>query len=93
MPKVKVRTDSITVDVEEGCAIIDMCQKHETSIFFSCRAATCGTCMIRVLAGAENLSPMEGIEKEFLTTMAAEPNVRLACQCKVHGDVTIEVYE
>jgi ferredoxin len=47
--------------------------------------------MIRVVQGAENLSPMKDDERDFLETMAAEPNERLACQCKVRGDVTVEV--
>jgi ferredoxin len=49
--------------------------------------------MVRVLEGAENLSPMKDDEKDFLETMAAEANERLACQCKVFGDVTLEVSE
>jgi ferredoxin len=49
--------------------------------------------MIRVLEGAENLSPMKDHERDFLETMAAEDNERLACQCKVLGDVKIEVSE
>ena len=32
-------------------------------------------------------------EKDFLETMAAEPDERLACQCKVSGDVKLEVSE
>ncbi len=30
-------------------------------------------------------------EKDFLETMAAEDNERLACQCICKGDVTLEV--
>lgn len=93
MPKVKIINDSLSLDVNEGSAFIDICAEHDTSIFFSCRAATCGTCMIRVVAGPQNLSPMENKEKEFLESMAAGSNVRLACQCKVLGDVTVEVEE
>jgi len=49
--------------------------------------------MIRVKEGAENLSKMEEDEKDFLETMAAEDDERLACQCRVSGDVVIEVSE
>jgi ferredoxin len=49
--------------------------------------------MVRVISGAENLSPMKDDEKDFLETMAAQPNERLACQCRVKGDVTLEVSE
>jgi ferredoxin len=49
--------------------------------------------MIRVKSGAENLSPMEHNERDFLETMAARPDERLACQCRVKGDVVLEVSE
>lgn len=93
MPKVTITTDKKTIDVVDGYAMIDMCEDHDTSILFGCRDGACGACMVRVLSGAQNLSPMKDDEKDFLETMAAEPNERLACQCKVFGDVTLEVSE
>jgi ferredoxin len=36
---------------------------------------------------------MQEDEKDFLETMAAEPDERLACQCKVSGDIVVEVSE
>lgn len=93
MPKVHITTDNLTVDVADNYAMIDMCDDYDTSILFGCRDGACGACMIRVLEGSENLSAMEDHERDFLETMAAEPNERLACQCKVKGDVKIEVSE
>jgi len=93
MPKITITTDKKTIDVSEGYAMIDMCEEHDTSILFGCRDGACGACMIRVLEGPQNLSPMQESERDFLETMAAEPNERLACQCKVLGDVKIEVSE
>jgi ferredoxin len=91
MPKVTIVTDDKTIDVAENYAMIDMCEEHDTSILFGCRDGACGACMIRVLEGSENLSPMEDHERDFLETMAAEKNERLACQCKVRGDIRVEV--
>ena len=93
MPKVTITTDDKTIEVKDEYAMIDMCEEHDTSILFGCRDGACGACMIKVINGAENLSKMEDHEKDFLETMAAEPDERLACQCKVKGDVTIEVSE
>lgn len=93
MPKVTVTTDNLTIDVAEGYALIDMCEDHDTSILFGCRDGACGACMVRVLEGADHISKMGDDEKDFLETMAAEANERLACQCKVYGDVKIEVSE
>lgn len=91
MPKVIIVTDNKTIDVADGYAMIDMCEQYDTSILFGCRDGACGACMIRIIEGADNLSPMMDDERDFLETMAAEPNERLACQCKVKGDVKIEV--
>lgn len=93
MPKITITTDKKTIDVAAGYAMIDLCEEHDTSILFGCRDGACGACMIRVLEGPQNLSPMQESERDFLETMAAEPNERLACQCKVLGDVKIEVSE
>lgn len=93
MPKVHITTDDLTIDVNDGYALIDMCEEHDTSILFGCRDGACGACMVRVLEGKENLSPMKDDERDFLETMAAEEDERLACQCKVYGDVKLEVSE
>jgi ferredoxin len=93
MPKVHITTDNLTLDVKDGYALIDMCEEHDTSILFGCRDGACGACMVKIVKGAENISPIQDDEKDFLETMAAEPNERLACQCKVYGDVTLEVSE
>ena len=93
MPKVTITTDDKTIEVKEGYAMIDMCEDYDTSILFGCRDGACGACMVKVLEGADNFSKMEDDERDFLETMAAEPDERLACQCKVLGDVTIEVSE
>ena len=93
MPKVTIKTDNKTIEVAQGYAMIDLCEDHDTSILFGCRDGACGACMIRVLEGAENLSPIRDDERDFLETMAAEPNERLACQSKVLGDVKVEVSE
>ena len=93
MPKVTITTDKLTVEVKKNYPLIDMCEDYDTSILFGCRDGACGACMIRVKEGMENLSPMGEDERDFLETMAAEADERLACQCKVKGDVVLEVSE
>jgi ferredoxin len=93
MPKVTITTDNKTIDVVDGYPLIDMCEDHDTSILFGCRDGACGACMVKVIQGSDKISPMKDDEKDFLETMAAEPNERLACQCKVYGDVVLEVSE
>ncbi len=93
MPKVTITTDDLVLDVKKDYPLIDMCEDHDTSILFGCRDGACGACMVKVIEGRENISKMEESEKDFLETMAAEEDERLACQCRVYGDVTLEVSE
>ncbi len=54
---------------------------------FSCENGICGSCMINVLEGVENLSEPNEAEKAYGVT----GKTRLACQCKLKsGDVKIE---
>jgi ferredoxin len=58
--------------------------------------AQCGRDLIRVVAGAEFLSPRRELEVRRLASLAAEgepsgPDMRLACQTYARGDVVIEV--
>lgn len=93
MPQLTITTDNKTLTVEDNAAIIDVCEDEDTSILFGCRDGACGACMIKVVENPQNLSPMEEHEQDFLETMAAREDERLACQCRVLGDVTIEVAE
>jgi len=58
--------------------------------------AQCGRDIIRIKSGAEFLSPHREMETRKLAALAREgepsgPDVRLACQTFVRGDVVIEV--
>ena len=95
MPKITITTDNKTIEVPDNYNLIDMCEEHDTSILFGCRDGACGACMIKVKEGKEHLEKIKDDERDFLETMAAEDDERLACQCKIigKGDVVIEVSE
>lgn len=54
--------------------------------------AECGTCRVRVVAGAENLSPMTPLERELREAHPTSfaPDERLSCMTRPLGDVVIE---
>ena len=67
---------------------------------FQCRVANCGTCWIGVLGGKEKLSEISKFEKERLkyfgydfgnSEQETHPPIRLACQAKCFGDVSIAI--
>ncbi|NEN88666.1 MAG: (2Fe-2S)-binding protein [Okeania sp. SIO2D1] len=48
----------------------------------------CGTCVVEVVEGLENLSPRTPVEEQKLKKKP--PSYRLACQTMVNGPVTIK---
>ena len=62
-----------------------------------CRSASCGTCWIGVLAGEEKLSEVQRLERKQMKIFGynqpddAKPFLRLACQAKADGNVSIVI--
>ena len=60
-------------------------------LMFGCRMASCGACTIEIISGRENLSTMQSAEKNFLDDIGlGDGTYRLACQCRVLGDVVLK---
>ena len=72
-------------------------RRIEGPIPVECRSASCGTCWVGVLGGAEKLSDVAAREgkkiKEFgyIDTTEAKPLIRLACQAQALGAVSIVI--
>ena len=90
MATVTFKSDNKTAQVNNGDKLIDVAQQQSASIPFGCKNGICGTCIVKVTKGIENISPMEEKEKNTLAMFGAGAQNRLACQCKVQGDVEIE---
>lgn len=74
------------------------CTPNEGPIPVECRAASCGTCWVGVIAGAEKLSPVVDRDERrrmkvfgYLDSPEEQPLIRLACQARAHGAVTIVI--
>ena len=72
-------------------------RRVEGPIPVECRSASCGTCWVGVLGGAEKLSDVAAREgkkiKEFgyIDTSEPKPLIRLACQAQAYGAVSIVI--
>ncbi|HSK62476.1 MAG TPA: 2Fe-2S iron-sulfur cluster-binding protein [Pyrinomonadaceae bacterium] len=72
-------------------------RRIEGPIPVECRSASCGTCWVGVLGGAEKLSDVAAREgkkiKEFgyIDTSESKPLIRLACQAQAYGAVSIVI--
>lgn len=91
MPKVKFVEDNIEVEVESGTELRDVCQQNDMTLPFGCENGVCGTCLVSIKEGSEHLTEKTDQEKETLEVLLAYEDQRLACQCKVTGDVTFDL--
>lgn len=72
-------------------------RRMEGPIPVECRSASCGTCWVGVVGGAEKLSDVAAREgkkiKEFgyIDTAEPRPLIRLACQAKASGAVSVVI--
>lgn len=91
MAKVTFDMDGIETEVEEGEKLVDVARKAGSSIPFGCTNGICGTCIVTVTEGQDNLNEKDPDEEMTLEMFGADkPEHRLACQCKVSGDVKID---
>jgi ferredoxin len=79
----------VTVNVPAGIRVIDVSEKVGSGIVYGCREGDCGTCMMEVLSGMENLNVPSMLEDRVLRENMAGKRFRLACQAQVIGDVTV----
>ncbi len=86
MPKLIFEHNGEEVELEENSPIAEACE--EAGVPFACTEGVCGTCVIEIKEGFENLSPPTQEEEDFLG--ADTKDERLACQCKIRkGNVKI----
>jgi 2Fe-2S ferredoxin len=85
-----VRFEPAGVEIEgitPGTRLVDVTDEHpESEVPYSCRSASCGTCRVHVVEGADALSEPEDDELDVLDIFGNEPGVRLCCQIQLARD-------
>ncbi len=77
MPKLFVNDEEF--ELEEDAPIAEVCEK--AGVPFACTEGVCGTCVVKIDEGMDNLSSFTQEEEDFLGD--PEYGERLACQCKI----------
>jgi ferredoxin len=67
------------IELPDDSPIAECCE--EAGVPFACTEGVCGTCVIEIKEGKENLSPPTKEEEDFLGTGTSHE--RLACQCRI----------
>lgn len=82
MPKLVFENSGEEIELEENASIAQCCE--EAGVPFACTEGVCGTCVIEVIEGQENLSGPTQEEKDFLGDDCSDE--RLACQCRIRSN-------
>lgn len=72
-----------------GAHLVDACDAHDAPVEFSCRAACCSSCRVRVLQGGEHLAAPDASEQELIAASGKEPDVRYCCAATLRADAPI----
>jgi len=76
--------------VAENSTLMDAVDQVMLPLGRSCDGVSlCGYCRVRVVTGAENLSPVTQGEREILNGLRADGAERLACCARIQGPVTV----
>lgn len=82
----KIIFEHMESELPDGSDIFEVCD--DAGIPFACTEGCCGTCVIQVVEGMENLSEVCDAEEDFFGDITDE---RLACQCKIKsGEVKVK---
>ena len=86
--------DDASAEVERGETGVDIFDDHpQIAVPVSCRSIHCGSCLVRVVSGAELLAAASDWERETVAKFGSAPDLRLGCALVIESDtgqVTIE---
>ena len=80
----------VFVRAEPGQSVLDAALASGVRHYNICGGhARCSTCRVRVLANPESLSPRSVLEEMMAAQLKWGDEIRLACQARVTGPVTV----
>lgn len=94
MPTIRFefQTGGLPVACDEGETVFAAARRAQVPIPTACVGrANCGLCRVKVLSGAEHLSPINAAEKKHLGNTYFVTRLRLSCQAQVYGDVCVRI--
>lgn len=92
MPRLTILNNGKDLQIAPDESILRQLVEARVPIRHNCRGrARCTTCRVHVIEGMENLNAKNEYEQFILALRDdVEPDIRLACQSRAGGDVTIE---
>ena len=85
MPELRVAGRTLATD--DGDNLLDALLDAGLNVPYSCRAGACHACMVRCRGELEDAQP------QALSPAQREQGWRLACQCRLRGDLDVELFD
>lgn len=85
--------ESQVVEASSGEDILEVALDHGIELHHNCGAVcACSTCHVYIESGMSKLPEITDKEEDFIDR-AINPTIdsRLACQCKINGDITVTI--
>jgi len=91
MPKITVLPANVSAEVEPGELLLEAGEKAGVEMEAGCFSCSCGTCVVEVVSGMENLEPPTPEDLDVLDQWNRDPEkYRLACCVRIQkGEVVI----
>jgi len=94
--RVRYLPAEVEIEGQVGDTLLDAALEHRLNIQHECGGnCACTTCQVKVESGGSNLSPMEEVERDRLSSAEGRSSFsRLACQAiLLGGEVVVTVVE
>lgn len=90
MPRVVLQPGDETVECANGASLLEVVALSSRRLGSSCgQSGVCGRCRVRVVRGAQALSPPDALESRVAQAQGLTPSERLACRALVGGDLEV----
>lgn len=84
------QTDNKTIFASSDSTILEATLKAKINHMYVCGGnGRCSTCRVYVMGGLSNCLPRNEKEEQLAMKLGFPQNIRLACQTKISGDITI----
>jgi len=94
MPNIVFQPSNKVFELPYNSLLTNVEEIEDHTLSFGCRSGACGSCVIEVLQGKDSLNNVDNDEKEFLAILGYSSSLyRLACCCRLRGDITIQLSE
>lgn len=90
MPRIRIKPGELVLDAPRKVNLLKFLHSKDIPVGSACGGkGLCASCKINVLEGAKNLSRPNDTETELAERNHLQKDERIACQCKLLGDITI----